>query len=47
MTAKNDITGVSLRSKPPTQKYSDGWERIFGDKKSDKKKKNKSDPKTT
>lgn len=46
MTTKNDITGASLRSKPPTQKYSDGWERIFG-KKSDKKKKSKLDPKNT
>ena len=30
--AKNDITGASLVSKPVTDKYADGWERIFGKK---------------
>jgi hypothetical protein len=32
-TAKNDITGDSLRSKPSSDKYNEGWERIFGEKK--------------
>lgn len=32
MTAKNDITGDALRTKAPSQKYADGWDRIFGKK---------------
>jgi hypothetical protein len=32
-TAVNDITGNALRSKPPSDKYAEGWERIFGEKK--------------
>ena len=32
-TAVNDITGNALRSKPPSDKYNEGWERIFGEKK--------------
>jgi len=32
-TARNDITGNALRSKPPSDKYNEGWERIFGKKK--------------
>lgn len=32
-TARNDITGNALRSKPPSDKYNEGWERIFGEKK--------------
>lgn len=32
-TAINDITGNALRSKPPSDKYNEGWERIFGKKK--------------
>jgi hypothetical protein len=27
--AKNDVTGDELRTKAPTQAYSDGWDRIF------------------
>ena len=29
MTAKNDITGDAIRSKP-SRAYSDNWEKIFG-----------------
>lgn len=29
MTAKNDITGDTIRSKP-SRAYSDNWENIFG-----------------
>ena len=29
MVAKNDVTGDELRTKAPTQAYSDGWDRIF------------------
>ena len=36
-TARNDITGNALRSKPPSDKYNEGWERIFGKKNKDKK----------
>ena len=32
-TARNDITGNALRSRPPSDKYNEGWERIFGKKK--------------
>lgn len=32
MAAKNDITGDELISKPTTDSYADGWERIFGKK---------------
>lgn len=32
-TAANDITGDALRSKPSSDKYAEGWERIFGKKK--------------
>ena len=31
---KNDITGDSLTSKAPNTAYDDGWDRIFGKKKS-------------
>ena len=31
-TPKNNITGDSLISKPTTDAYSDGWDRIFGKK---------------
>lgn len=31
-TARNDITGDSIQSKPSTDLYRDGWERIFGKK---------------
>ena len=33
MTAKNDITGDALVSKTPTDAYRDGWDAIFGKKK--------------
>jgi len=32
-TAKNDITRDKIKTKPPTDKYRDGWERIFKQKK--------------
>ena len=42
MTAKNDITGDSIRTKTSNQKaYADGWERIFGKNKKKKTKKQK------
>jgi len=34
-TARNDITGDSIQSKPGTDLYRDGWDRIFGKKESD------------
>jgi hypothetical protein len=30
--SKNDVTGDSLTSKATTEKYREGWDRIFGDK---------------
>ena len=33
-TAKNDVTGDALRSRPTTEKYRDNWDLIFGTKKS-------------
>jgi hypothetical protein len=35
MTARNDITGDSIATKTSTESYRDGWDRIFGKKKSD------------
>lgn len=35
MATKNDITGDALRSKAPSKKYADGWDRIFGPKDKD------------
>jgi hypothetical protein len=32
MTSKNDITGDSLTTRAASDKYRDGWERIFGQK---------------
>lgn len=29
MAAKNDITGDSIKSKPNTDAYAKGWDRIF------------------
>lgn len=29
MAAKNDVTGDSIKSKPTTDAYAKGWERIF------------------
>jgi hypothetical protein len=40
-TAINDITGNALRSKPPSDKYAEGWERIFGEKEKRKEEKPK------
>lgn len=37
MTAKNDITGDSIKSKNNSDAYRDNWDRIFG-------KKDKTDP---
>ncbi len=31
-TAKNDVTGDALRSRPTTEKYRDNWDLIFGKK---------------
>jgi hypothetical protein len=36
-TATNDVTGALLKSKPPSKEYEDGWERIFGSKKTEEK----------
>jgi hypothetical protein len=33
MVAKNDVTGDTLRSRVSSEKYSDGWDRIFSKKK--------------
>lgn len=33
MTAKNDVTGNLIISKPSTVLYREGWERIFNEKK--------------
>lgn len=43
MTAKNDITGDTIRtkSKGDSKKYQDNWEKIFGNKKKQKDKKDK------
>jgi hypothetical protein len=35
MSAKNNITGDSLITKSTNDAYRDGWERIFGKKKSE------------
>jgi hypothetical protein len=35
--SRNDITGDSLVSKTANQAYRDGWDRIFGKKKEEKK----------
>ena len=40
MATKNDITGDSIQTKHGGKDYSDGWERIFGDK-GDKNQKHK------
>jgi hypothetical protein len=32
MTTRNDITGDELRSKTPTDKYRDNYDKIFGNK---------------
>lgn len=30
MASKNDVTGDSIRTKGPSKKYEDNWEKIFG-----------------
>lgn len=32
-TAVNEVTGALIKSKPPTEAYEEGWDRIFGKKK--------------
>lgn len=32
MVSRNDITGEKIITKPSTNSYADGWERIFGKK---------------
>ncbi len=34
-TAKNDITGDSINTKPSNQKYRDNWDKIFRKKNAD------------
>ena len=36
MTAKNDITGDKIQSKANTDKFRDGWDRIFASKENKK-----------
>jgi hypothetical protein len=36
MTSRNDVTGDLLSSKPATDSFRDGWERIFGKNKESK-----------
>jgi hypothetical protein len=38
MAAKNDVTGDSLRTRVSNDKYSEGWDRIFGKKDENKPK---------
>lgn len=33
MVDTNEITGARLTTKPPTEDYRNGWDRIFGQKK--------------
>ena|SRR5690554_4273863 len=33
MTARNDITGQFIRSRPNSKTYKDNWDKIFGSKK--------------
>lgn len=37
MVAKNDVTGDALKSRGPSKKYDEGWERIFGKKNKEEK----------
>ena len=37
MATKNDITGDEIKSKSSTKAYEDGYDRIFGKKKKEKK----------
>jgi hypothetical protein len=45
MTAKNDITGDEIRTKPSTA-YADNWERIFGNKEKTKEEPKEETPTT-
>lgn len=36
MSAKNDVTGDAIKSRPNNKKYRDNWDKIFA-KKKDKK----------
>jgi hypothetical protein len=36
-TAKNDITRDKIKTKPQNEQYASGWERIFGNKKTQDK----------
>lgn len=36
MRTKNDITGDALVTKPSSDAYRDGWDRIFGKKETEK-----------
>ena len=33
IVSRNDITGDALRTKPVSEQYAEGWDRIFGKKK--------------
>lgn len=33
MSSKNDITGDAIKTRPMNDKYSEGWDRIFGQRK--------------
>jgi len=37
MATKNDVTGDSIKTKTNSKKYRDNWDRIFGNKKKEKK----------
>jgi len=39
MATKNDVTGDKLISRITNDKYAEGWDRIFGNKKKEKDKK--------
>lgn len=46
MTARNDITGDSIvNSKGDKNKYSEGWDRIFGNKDKEKDESNQKEKK--
>jgi hypothetical protein len=37
MVSKNDITGNEIKTKTSSDKYREGWDRIFGKKKDESK----------
>jgi hypothetical protein len=45
MTAKNDVTGDLIKSRSQNKKYSDNYDRIFGNKNKNKDKEDKEDKK--